>query len=155
MQLNDRKEQFSIAYVHAVASAAGVITSPMNHVDRLSVDIKLTGMPPAYPRCPEVNVQLKCTSNFELDEHDFGFPLPIKNYDDLRDDNLSVPRILIVLLVPKNIQDWLDIDESRMLARNCAYWHSLRGELPTTNKETVTVRVPRKNVTVHRLKQRA
>jgi hypothetical protein len=70
----------------------------------------------------------------------------IKNYDDLRDDTVMVPRILVVVLVPDDISDWMQHTEPELLLRRCGYWCSLRGLEPTQNKQTVSVSIDRANL---------
>ena len=36
-----------------------------------------------------------------------SFPLPVKNYDDLRLEAIN-PRILIVLVMPDSIDEWIN-----------------------------------------------
>jgi hypothetical protein len=88
-------------------------------------------------------LQLKCSGRDLLGEEGIRFPLSIKNYDDLRTEDLLVPRILVVVLVPHQISDWLRHSEEEMALRHCGYWTSLRGLQPTQNVETVTLSVPR------------
>jgi len=56
-----------------------------------------------------------------------------------------VPRILVVVLVPENLADWLVHSEDELSMRHCGYWVSLRGQLETSNATTVTVELPRSN----------
>jgi hypothetical protein len=77
-----------------------------------------------------------------VDRH-IAFPLSVKNYDELRVTNSGVPRILIVVVVPEEISDWLLQDERRMRLFRCGYWMNLFGAPETTNLYTRTVRVPR------------
>lgn len=72
------------------------------------------------------------------------YPLKVKNYNDLR-KNALVPRILVVLLVPENLEDWLQQSEAEMCMRNSAYWMSLREPPETQNIANVTVCLPRSN----------
>ena len=73
-----------------------------------------------------------------------GLPLlERKNYDDLRVEDPLVPRILIVVLVPSQIADWLDHHESHLELRRCGYWLSLRGLPASNNAKSQTVRLPR------------
>ena len=72
------------------------------------------------------------------------YPLNLKNYNDLR-INALVPRILVVVLVPENLADWLVQSEDELLMRHCGYWVSLRGLPETVNATTVTVELPRSN----------
>jgi hypothetical protein len=70
------------------------------------------------------------------------FPLPAKNYGDLIPQNLSVPRILVVVIVPTLVSDWFTLSDESLILRNCAYWVSLRGLEPSENEVSVTVDVP-------------
>src|SRR4051794_902475 len=107
MDLNQRKEQFSVAYLRAVSAVAGLALAPPN-VDDDSVDwtVYATGQS-GLPRRPRLDLQLKCTARDVLAEDAVKFPLKIKNYDDLRTDDLHTPRILVVLVVPEDMGDWL------------------------------------------------
>ncbi len=69
-------------------------------------------------------------------------PLSIKNYDDLRRDCV-VPRVLIVVALPANEEDWLDQSEDALILRHCGYWASLAGAPERENTASVTVPIPR------------
>lgn len=146
MTTNDRKDLFSRAYIRAVASVAGYMATPPE-LDRDSVDFQLAGVGGRGTKhSPYLDVQVKCTGEDDLTAGDFGFPLSIKNYDDLRDTELAAPRILVVVIVPIDIDEWLEVSETQMTMRRSAYWHSLYAEPATTNATSVTVRINRANV---------
>lgn len=155
MDLNIQKEEFSYAYVYAITSAAGYsfqrTTTPL---DQLGIDLILTGIGlQGLIRNPQLYVQLKCTSREVLDESSLKYPLRIKNYEELRVLKQYPPLILVVVLVPDNVDEWLHQSEDELCLRRCGYWISLAGEAPTQNQETVTVSIPRKNIfTVNTLK---
>ena len=71
--------------------------------------------------------------------------LPIKNYDDLRQQTL-VPRLLVVFQLPTDSATWLEQSEERMISRHCAYYLSLLGRTSTENKATITMHVPKVNL---------
>ena len=73
------------------------------------------------------------------------YPLPIKNYDDLRAVTRT-PRILIVLLMPGDAGDWLNQTERELCLRHCGYWLSLAGYPAAQNASSVTVRIPAANM---------
>jgi hypothetical protein len=103
MSPTTQKEQFSIAFVHAIATVAKV-SATRPSVDDDSVDLYLSAR---GGRSPMIGAQLKCTENeTRLANGHLTFSLPIKNYDDLRRDTM-VPRILIVVVVPQEPGDWL------------------------------------------------
>lgn len=147
MHASAQKEQFSLAYVHAVASVAGYNLGQF-HVDDDSVDVTLkTKGVVGSVRRPHLNLQLKCTQHLTGDADHWSFNLKRKNYDDLRYTDLHVPNVLVVMLVPDELCDWLVNGDEGMTLHRRAYWLSLkgRGALPP-GQQSVTVHVPRRNV---------
>ncbi|MBF0628148.1 MAG: DUF4365 domain-containing protein [Magnetococcales bacterium] len=144
MDLNLQKEKFSEAYVRAVAAVAGFgVSRP--EVDDDSVDLTIAARGGnGSVRSPRLDIQLKCTANAPINgDEAFSFPLKIKNYDDLRDEQVMVPRVLVVVRVPDDLAHWAEATEEQLLLRYCGYWISLRGEPATDNFTNKTVAVPR------------
>ena len=56
------------------------------------------------------------------------------------------PLLLIILLVPEKVEDWLQQSETELCLKRCAYWVSLRGQPESNNQTTVTVYIPRTNI---------
>jgi len=133
-----------VAYVRAVAAAAGFRVQDGTQPDDDTVDLTLAARGPGGSvRSPKLDLQLKCQLGRPTHEPTWPYDLKVKNYEDLRHTDLQVPRILVVLAVPHDDSTWIEQDEERLLMRHCAWWVSLRGELPTTNSSTVRVQVPR------------
>ena len=130
-----QKEQFSRAYVQAVAACAGFAWS-VPSVDDDSVDMTLhqTGGGGTV-RSPRVDLQIKCAERASPTEDAFSHWIKLKNYEDLRDENVQIPRILVVVLVPELVTDWLGHGEAEMALRRCGYWSSLRG-MPSCRSAT-------------------
>jgi hypothetical protein len=147
MTENEQKQQLSVAYVHAVSARAGFACERPS-VDDDSVDLRISasGLVHGTPivRSPIIEVQLKATSADGLKASHLSFALPVKNYNDLRQETMA-PRLLVVLALPPNPKEWLQQSEEEMISRRCAYWISLLGEPETSNTRTVTVHLPRKN----------
>jgi hypothetical protein len=89
--------------------------------------------------------QVKCTAQAVPDGSDLGFELSKKNYDDLRVGTV-IPRLLFVLTIPEQPEDWLHQSERRMVLRRSGYWASLRGLPDLPNTTTITVRIPRSHL---------
>jgi hypothetical protein len=147
MTENEQKQQLSVAYVHAVAARAGYACQA-TIVDDDSVDVTIAAKGRVHERSvtllPRLEVQLKASSQNILRDDHITFPLPIKNYEELRCETM-VPRLLIVFLLPDDQHDWLELTEEQMITRRCAYWRSLVGMPNTKNKTNVTVHLPRTN----------
>ncbi len=145
---NEQKQQLSIAYVHAVASRAGyTCQATLVDIDSVDVVIGARGLihSQAVMRSPRLEIQLKATSQECLREDRLVFPLPVKNYNELKEATM-IPRLLVVLLLPSNPAEWLEHSEDCLITRRCAYWTSLRGMGDTENTDTVTVYPPRINL---------
>lgn len=146
---NNIESELSYAYLHAVAAKAGVgCQVGSRHDDNNGIDALLTGWGPfpggGYRNEVDIKVQLKATtqtptvSNGKLSYYFKG----IAQYNDLRCDTVSTPRILVVLFLPSNSDEWLSLDESALLLRKCAYWVSLRGAQESANDTGQTVYLP-------------
>ncbi len=140
---NDHKEEFSWAYVHAVAAAAGFCTDRPGR--DYGVDVRITGAGPRRCRSyPTLDVQVKATSGDVVRDDGIVYSLPVKNYDDLRwAGHRSAPFILVVVVVPACVDDWVVETEAQLAMRRCGYWRSLRGMHERANTATVNVVVPR------------
>jgi len=145
MTINEQKEQFSFAYVRAICATANIIVNRPT-VDQDSIDLAFQKDRCSGPnRSPRLEAQVKCTESAQGTDSHLSYPLELKNYEELRTTELLVPRILIVVLVPSNIQDWLSQSDQELCLHRCGYWLSLRGQPSTPNTSTVTVYLPRTN----------
>lgn len=141
LSTQDREEALSRAYANAIAAAAGYVTYEPG-IDRDSVDL---GFMASGRMRPKLDAQLKATINLRRLGEVFKFPLKKKNYDDLRIPT-QVPRILVVMDLPKKESSWLSVSVSRLVMKKCAYWALLRGkdELPD-GQASVTIDIPAVN----------
>ena len=141
MPLNQQKARFSLSYIEAVASHAGfqVVETKVDHD---SVDGILIA---DFGRRPRIEFQAKATARDVVRQDHIHYPLTAKNYDDLRIETVN-PRILIVLILPKDKSAWISQTGNELCLRHCAYWMSLRGKPAMPNTKSVTVHVPMTNV---------
>jgi Domain of unknown function (DUF4365) len=143
MDLNLRKEQFSNAYLRAVAAAAGFqISKPEPDIDKTDWVIAAPG-PKRTIRSPMVGVQLKCTSREVLRADRLAFSIDLETYDNLRDPSHMVPKILVVVVVPDDARNWLVHSEQNLVLHHCGYWFSLRDMPPSDNETGETIHIPR------------
>jgi hypothetical protein len=149
----NRESELSYAYLHAIASHAGVNCKISNrHDDNAGIDAMLTGWEPfpngGYLTEVDVKVQLKATIKTPFDDGESlsYFLAGTQQYDDLRRETHASPRILAVLFLPPKTEDWLTHSHEQLVLRECAYWVSLRGAPPTDNNAGVTVKIPKNQV---------
>lgn len=144
MTVDDQKEHFSYAYARAVAARAAVsVATP--EVDDDSIDLILSQQATGTAfRSPRLEIQVKCAQQgaVTVSATDIHYPLKLKNYEELRPDNVLVPRILLVVLVPDDLDEWLNWTREEMALRRAGYWLSLRAMPATANTTNVTVHVP-------------
>jgi Domain of unknown function (DUF4365) len=146
LHITQQQEQFSNAYLLAVATVAG-LTLAKPDVDDDSIDFIICGRGfSGKYSSPRLDVQLKCQMHDECIGNDgFSYPLKIKNYNDLRATDILVPRLLIVVIVPKEVSDWLTQSDNEAQMKYCGYWQSIRDMPETSNTSTVSISFPQSN----------
>jgi hypothetical protein len=149
----DTESELSFAYLHAVASRAGVNCSIGNrHSDNAGIDATLTSWGPftegGYLTEVNINVQLKATikSPGTKEKYCSYFLKEARQYDSLRAETHNIPRVLVVLFLPQNEHEWLIHSTTGLSLQQCAYWVSLRGAPDIANKTGLTVYLPRVQV---------
>ena len=148
MDINIQKEEFSYAYIYAIVSAAGysfqIATRPM---DIGGIDIIISGEEKEYSLYPpRLELQVKATSTAVIDDEFIRYPLKLKNYNELRKSKTLVPKILVIILLPDNLEEWVNQSEEELCLHRCGYWLSLREQPATQNTESVTVYLPRQQL---------
>jgi hypothetical protein len=148
MTREHRQEALSRAHARAIAAQVGLtVSEPENDY---GVDMQLRAITPLggqrRDRGPHLDLQLKSTTRANLGQAHLTYDLPVVNYDDVRDTDAQVARILVVLVMPDDEALWLSQSPEELVLRHCAYWLSLKGRPPTTNTATIRVSVPLANV---------
>jgi hypothetical protein len=140
------KEQYSLAYVRAVAALAGCDVNGVS-VDVNGIDLTIAETDDErHPMLPKVDVQMKCTARETVIGPDYlVFDLDVNTFRKLRRP-ATVPKILVVVYVPKNPADWIVQGEDEMHLRHCAYWQTFHSESDTANDTAIRVRLPRAQI---------
>lgn len=142
-----RQENFSLAYVRAIAAERGFsVHRPEDDYDSIDLVITARGSVTfdgrtSKPTSPSLALQVKCTFAKKPKDGQLKYPLPVKNYNDLRDPGRILPAILVVLHVPERWSQRLSWTEKSLIMRRCAYWKNLRGEPATTNQDNITIKL--------------
>ncbi|MFG6447676.1 DUF4365 domain-containing protein [Roseateles sp. BYS180W] len=144
MNANLQKEEFQYACVSAMAAHAGLNRGDFR-VDEDSVDVSFKGL--GYGghgrrRNPIIEFQLKCSSQDLIKGDVIKFELKVKNYNELRGDDVMVPKYLVLMLVPEDRKTWIGGDDNWLHLPHSCYWLSLRDYPPTKNQTSVVVDVP-------------
>jgi hypothetical protein len=131
-----------MAYAHAVAARAGYITAVYD-LDRDGIDLRIQA---GGAMRPALELQLKATINLGVPKDGtFQLSLPSRNHNLLCFPT-QTPRLLVVLDLPRDEQQWITITKSELILRRRAYWANLSGRDETQNDRSVTVPIPVENV---------
>lgn len=137
-----QQECFADTFLLAVAAVAGC-TATRPTVDDDSIDWTLSCR---LSRRPKLDVQMKSSSRPRGNETHIRHSLKRKNYDDLIQQDLIAPRILILAILPSAVRGWMNLSVEQLVLRHAAYWVSLAGQPQSGNTTSVTVSVPRRNL---------
>lgn len=145
------QEEVSLAYVHMVASAAGLTILDWK-TDYGAVDITIKslvdyGCLGGYQ--PQFDLQLKCTiqdATNSAGDH-FSWSVDQRTHEKLTNANRAVPATFGVMVIPRDPGLWLSHNTDGLLARSHLYF--LRGkdfpEFPEGQK-TTTLALPKSNL---------
>jgi len=145
-----QKEGISRAYALAVGSCAG-----MNCQIGFSFDYKVDGCYREVDYHPDgemndsgfqIDFQLKASKNVVVEEQEVIYDLDVRNFKHLIKGNRGIPKILVLLKLPADKNDWITICEDYTKLRNCAWYCSLVGEEPTKNTSKRRIRIPRSQI---------
>lgn len=151
--ITDRMEKMSEAYVAAICAANGYTFSiPPSDYDGVDCIVNCPDVPSedcvGYDESPSICAQLKSTfshAEYTISEDEIiHYKLKVGNYNQLVKKR-ATPTILILFIMPDDIDEWLEHSTEHLKLKKCAYWISLLGRKPSTNHSTVTVEIPCSN----------
>ncbi|NEQ69240.1 MAG: DUF4365 domain-containing protein [Symploca sp. SIO2D2] len=148
MDDNTKKEEFSYGYIQLICSISGCSVEKSGRArDNSGIDVTIIASDEIGDiDSPRIDAQVKCTTLAKENNDVVKYPLKVENYNKLINLKCFVPQILIIVLVPQNIDNWLEISEKETIMKKCGYWISLKGKEQTNNKKTVTVEIPKENL---------
>ena len=151
--LQHRMEDMSIAYLQAICAKNGYdIWNARHDNDCVDCQISCNGFPINDGECvmysPLVAVQLKASfaGVHILENGDVQYDIPARNYNYLVDTHRFTPYILVLLVMHRDEELWLEQNIDGLKITKCAYWISLKGQEPTENKNSIRIVIPGANV---------
>lgn len=140
-------EVLQVGYLHAVAAAARCQLSQPNPDRGLDWTITHEATSHTFDSEALLKVQLKSTYQLSPEPSGETFPFVLKNAHlaKLAQSPVTVPRILIVQIVPREVEDWVLSNPTELFVRHQAYWVNLEG-VSSTGEKTTTVHVPTDHV---------
>jgi len=145
------KEGLSRAYVQAVGAKAQVLVSINDRSHDYGMDGSFHDVSILNGKRVEsgtkIDFQLKATSiDVVRDEHvQFSVDADLMNLLASRAKTpYSTRAILIVLCLPAQSEEWLELSEKELILRKCCYWTSISSF--TSNLYSATIKIPRSQV---------
>ncbi|MFC4534604.1 DUF4365 domain-containing protein [Sphaerisporangium dianthi] len=142
-------QTLQIGYLHAVAAAAGCSLQP-HHQDYRGIDWDVThgaSLHLSEEKEATIKVQLKATTQYPLppDGEDFALTLSNRHLRKLNYQNPSIPRLLVAMLTPADMAEWVKADHALTELRRCCYWVNLAG-VQLSGKDRTTIRIPAEQI---------
>ena len=120
-------------------------TSPSQDFDGIDGMIKGKGEK-GQTRNIRVEFQAKCTHTlYKKQNGDYSFSLDVDTYDKLRVTD-DLPAMLIIMRVPKNMNEWVTVDDTSTILKHHAYWVSLMGHGESASEKTITINIKKENI---------
>jgi hypothetical protein len=146
MTPEQRQEEISKAYLHAVAAKCGFAVGTWSQ-DHGCLDTTVGAeatVGSGHLVRPKVDLQLKATRQQGVEHDDYiSWKLEIDHYDSLRAP-ATLPHLLVVLLLPDDIELSVEHTSEQLVLRRCAYWVNMTGmEAADAGQKTKTVHLPK------------
>ncbi|TXM72169.1 DUF4365 domain-containing protein [Methylobacterium sp. WL12] len=143
------QEALSLAYVHALAGRAGlnIVATPIFDygIDGYFYPVKMRGRERVETGFP-VRFQMKASVDWDYEETNVVYDLEARAHRTIADrEPGEVMTILILLCLPRDVNQWLTGSETEMYLRHCCYWYRT-SDPPTENSSTRRIRIPRTNL---------
>jgi hypothetical protein len=137
-------EKLQDAYLGAIAAAAGCEVSKPEPDPSLDWTIGHKSKKHTHVRTAKIDVALKSTHQTAPDDNgEFSFTIKNEHLEVLAEEALYYPRLLVVMLLPKDVDSWVWSRTNWMIMRHSMYWANLRG-IQATGQTRTNVRVPYK-----------
>lgn len=140
-------ETLSKTYIQTVAAQAGMKCE--SGQPEYGVDVTLREIVYLHnsfrPGGFTIDCQLKSTIDWELKDGEIIYDLRGKNYNDLVLREGGTPFILVLLCLPRDTSQWVELDEEQLSIRKCCYWTKLAGS-PVKNDSTKRIFIPRERL---------
>lgn len=136
-------ETLQDGYLYAVAAAARCSLAPPNRDRGIDWIVSHQSTEHSHDFEAELRVQLKST--YQTSPTTMGEELSISIENEqlkrLVKSPVIVSTILVVMMVPRNIENWIAVEREHLTVRHSAYWANLAG-LAITGQNKTVVKIP-------------
>lgn len=133
-------EQFQLAYVSAVAAAAGCVVVGKPSIDE-GVDLEIRHKCAQHQRdgVARLEIQMKATSSPANKDGSLSVQVSKDRFMYFASSNPTVDKIVVVLSLPGHQENWLSSTPDALFLRHCAYWVNLAGrDEPLASEPTIS-----------------
>ncbi|MFJ5039074.1 DUF4365 domain-containing protein [Streptomyces parvulus] len=133
-----QQEQVSLAYVAALATRGGYTLGKWE-VDKDGVDLSVKRSDGLT-----FELQMKCTYSPTMVAQGtaYSYDLDIPTYDKLRASTRTSVGFLGLVVVPRDLEEWMVHDERELTMRCSGYWVKLQDAPPVDNTSTKAIHLP-------------
>lgn len=135
----EQMESLQRGYIHAVAAAAGCIVGNLESDDGLDALLKHRSQHHNGSRDKFLQVQLKATHQIGPNPANGRVGAVFKNerFDLFAEPDPEVHKIVVIMILPTDVDDWLIASHQDMRIHHCAYWTNIAGMKATGQEKTV------------------
>ena len=139
------EESLSIAYVSALVARAGATMDLISQ--DYGVDLSVRRIDSLNGKKMDMGVafdcQLKASINWGRSDGEIIYDLEVDTYNKIiyRHNNSSSLCLLVILCLPKNNEEWLEITPDSLILRENCYYVFLNGA-STENKSRIRIKIP-------------
>lgn len=153
-------EELSKAYIEGIASRRGYFNSSGKDFGT-DLTIRKAYLKPRQKNRyltsgKAIDIQVKSVSEKYVTGLDdstcnyIKYNLEVKNYNDLIDRfneaGAIIPLLLIIVILPENKDEWLNLTVDSLILKKCAFWYqSPKGATHATNKSKSVITIPKSN----------
>lgn len=141
----EQMEAFQRAYLDAILAAAGCILYSSSTDDGIDAIIKHRSSEHLNDVDHFLQIQLKASST--LDPGDVGTvkaQFRKERFELFAAQNPTIPKIVVIMVQPPLIDDWMRASHKRLALRHCSYWVNIAGQ--TTDVGRPYVYAPRTQI---------
>jgi hypothetical protein len=137
-------EEASFAVLRLIAATGGMTCMKEDQdfgVDALVRSVEADERGSYQPTGGVLDVQLKSTTNVIVDKESLIYDLAAKNHRALTRVKVTIPRVLVLVTLPKDMKTLISINHDHIRLTAEAYFWIPDG-VQTTNLESVRIKIP-------------
>jgi hypothetical protein len=144
LRIKARMEMLQNGQLYAIAAAAGCTMSKPEPDDGIDWQLTHTSAQHIIDRDVDLKIQLKSTSTVEADPASGFVAVSLSNdrFELMARRPVTIKRILVAMIVPPDIENWVTSSHQGLTVHHGAYWVSMAGMTPNAAAKSTTVRVP-------------